>query len=84
MLKTIELCEGCEKEYHEAFRTDDDVLLCAGCYVDLLKAELAKLNYIELPNENVSNVFEAYLAWKSKALQLKKIISECPECDEGS
>ena len=36
-----------------------------------LEAELAKLNYIDLPNENVSNVFEAYLAWKSKANKLK-------------
>ena len=36
-----------------------------------LEAEIAKLNYIELPNENASNVFEAYLAWKSKATQLQ-------------
>lgn len=50
MLKTIELCEGCEKEYHAAYKTDDDVLLCADCYIDLLKEENTKLKdeYYEL------------------------------------
>ena len=41
-----------------------------------LESELANLNYIELPNENVSNVFEAYLAWKSKAAQLEAEVKE--------
>ena len=45
----------------------------------MAEAELAKLNYIELPNENVSNVFEAYLAWKSKAAQLEAEVKELQE-----
>ena len=44
MLKTIELCEGCEKEYRVGFKTDDDVWLCANCTVELLKAENARLD----------------------------------------
>jgi len=40
-------------------------------YTAQLVGELAKLNYIELPNEQVSNVFEAYIAWKNKANKLE-------------
>ena len=36
-----------------------------------LEAELAKLNYIELHNEQVSNVLEGYIAWKNKAGKLE-------------
>ena len=43
MLKTIELCGGCEKEYHVGYRTDDDVWLCAACYIELSKSELSRL-----------------------------------------
>lgn len=44
-----------------------------------LEAEIAKLNYIELPNEKASNVFEAYLAWKSKAVALQKQVKRLRE-----
>jgi hypothetical protein len=40
------------------------------------EAEIAKLNYIELPNEKVSNVFEAYLAWKSNAAALEAALKD--------
>ena len=43
MLKTKEQCEGCEQEYFEAFKTDDDAWLCASCTVELLKADNAAL-----------------------------------------
>lgn len=42
MLPTIELCEGCQREYHKAYLTDDGVRLCDGCYIELLKSELSK------------------------------------------
>ena len=43
MLKTKELCEGCEQEYFEAFMTDDDVRLCASCYIEIIKSDNAAL-----------------------------------------
>ncbi len=42
-MPTIELCEGCQKEYHKAYLTDDGVRLCSACYIELLKSELSRL-----------------------------------------
>ena len=63
MLKTIELCEGCEKEYYEAFRTDDDVLLCASCYIEVIKSDNAAL--LELKAMH-SNLREIHKGWRRK------------------
>ena len=36
-----------------------------------LEEELAKLQYVTLPDGTVSNCFEAYIVWKRKAAQLE-------------
>jgi hypothetical protein len=56
-----------------------DVASILGTALKDAEDEIAKLNYIDLPNEKVSNVFEAYLAWKSRAQASEKQVAELRE-----
>ena len=70
MLTSEKLKEWYGMPKFQPSQVDEEILVIID-EVAQLEVEIAKLNYIELPNEKVSNVFDAYLAWKSKVAQLE-------------
>jgi hypothetical protein len=73
-----QILRGVAEDYIVVKEWADEVAALEAALKDA-EAEIAKLNYIDLPNEKVSNVFEAYLAWKSKAQASEKQVAELRE-----